>query len=147
MAFKWFDRSMGDLEADTQQNLFSKRVLKVDPVLLDMAGYHCIRNFFETINLAERKLRKLHSHQLVSTCTHSNITCTCTVHVYVTIIHVHVVGFFIFKDVRLSAKICVIGGFYVDHSCTCVHVQVFIYMYLPFFFFSSSSSSLSFSGC
>lgn len=90
---------MGDLEADTQQNLFAKRVLKVDPVLLDMAGYHCIRNFFETINLAERKLRKLHSHQLVSTCTRSNITCTCTVHVHVIIILVYVVVSFIFKDV------------------------------------------------
>ena len=57
---------MSDLEYDTQQQLFHKRVLKVDPVLLDLAGYHCIRNFFESINLAERKLRKLqHSHQLV----------------------------------------------------------------------------------
>ncbi|XP_019857623.1 PREDICTED: ubiquitin carboxyl-terminal hydrolase 24-like [Amphimedon queenslandica] len=65
LAFKWFDRSIGDLESDTQQSLFTKRVLRVEPVLLDMAGYHCIRSFFETINLAERKLRKLHSHQLV----------------------------------------------------------------------------------
>ena len=60
VAFKWFDGSIGDLESDTQQNLFTKRVLQVEPVLLDMVGYHCIRSFFETINLAERKLRKLH---------------------------------------------------------------------------------------
>ena len=40
--------------------------LKVDPLLLDLAGYHCIRSFFEAINLAERKLRRLqHSQQLV----------------------------------------------------------------------------------
>lgn len=58
---------MGDLEYDTQQTLFHKRVLRVDPILLDYAGYQCIRNFFESINLTERKLRKLqHSHQLVS---------------------------------------------------------------------------------
>ena len=54
------------MEQDTQMQLYHKRVLKVDPALLDLAGYHCIRNFFETINLAERKLRRLqHSQQLV----------------------------------------------------------------------------------
>jgi ubiquitin carboxyl-terminal hydrolase 9/24 len=66
LGFKWFDLSMGDLELESQQNLFHKRVLRVDPLILDVAGYHCIRNFFESINLSERKLRKLqHSHQLI----------------------------------------------------------------------------------
>ena len=47
--------------------MFNTRVLKVDPVKLDVAGYHCLRNFFETINLVERKLRKISSsyHSLV----------------------------------------------------------------------------------
>ena len=39
--------------------MFNTRVLKVDPAKLDLAGYHCLRNFFETINLVERKLRKI----------------------------------------------------------------------------------------
>ena len=47
--------------------MFNTRVLKVDPVKLDVAGYHCLRNFFETINLVERKLRKISAsyHSLV----------------------------------------------------------------------------------
>ncbi len=59
---------MSDLEQETQLNMFNTRVLKVDPVKLDMAGYYCLRNFFETINLVERKLRKITAgyHTLVS---------------------------------------------------------------------------------
>ena len=59
MAFKWFDLGMGDLEQETQVHMFNTRVLKVEPVKLDLAGYHCLRNFFETINLVERKLKKI----------------------------------------------------------------------------------------
>ena len=42
--------------------------VQVDPSKLDHAGYQCLRNFFETINLAERKLRKVSStyHNIVS---------------------------------------------------------------------------------
>ncbi|CAI8010592.1 Ubiquitin carboxyl-terminal hydrolase 24, partial [Geodia barretti] len=61
LAFKWFDVGMGDMELETQTQLFQTRVLKVDPLKLDQAGYQCLRNFFETINLAERKLRKVSS--------------------------------------------------------------------------------------
>ena len=55
------------MEHETQLLLFNTRVLKVDPVKLDVAGYHCLRNFFETINLVERKLRKISAsyHSLV----------------------------------------------------------------------------------
>lgn len=49
---------MNDLEHETQLYMFNSYVLKVDPTKLDHAGYHCLRNFFETINLVERKLRK-----------------------------------------------------------------------------------------
>lgn len=54
---------INDLELDTQLQMFNKRVLKVDPAVLDLAGYHCIRNFFETINLAERKIKRVQSSQ------------------------------------------------------------------------------------
>lgn len=85
--------------------------LKVDPLLLDLAGYHCIRSFFEAINLAERKLRRLqHSQQLVrkgkseksrnGSCDYCTLRgggggvrkClqTCTYGFYSTLLHVHV---------------------------------------------------------
>ncbi len=59
---------MSDLEQETQVNMFNTRVLKVEPIKLDLAGYHCLRNFFETINLVERKLKKISAsyHSLVS---------------------------------------------------------------------------------
>ena len=59
LAFKWFDNGMNDLEHETQVFMFNLYVLKVDPAKLDSAGYHCLRNFFETINLGERKLKKI----------------------------------------------------------------------------------------
>jgi len=67
LAFKWFNYGMGDLEHETQLLLFNTRVLKVEPSKLDTAGYHCLRNFFETINLVERKLRKISAsyHSLI----------------------------------------------------------------------------------
>ena len=66
-AFKWFDSGMTDLEHETQVLMFNTRVLKVDPDKLDQPGYHCLRNFFETINLYEKKLKRLSSsyHSLV----------------------------------------------------------------------------------
>lgn len=59
LAFKWFDSGMSDLEHETQLCMFNSYILKVDPSKLDNAGYHCLRNFFETINLVERKLKKI----------------------------------------------------------------------------------------
>ena len=52
---------MNDLEHETQVYMFNSYVLKVEPSKLDTAGYHCLRNFFETINLVERKLKKISS--------------------------------------------------------------------------------------
>ena len=72
LAFKWFDHGMNDMEHETQVHMFNSRVLKVDPSKLDQAGYHCLRAFFESINLVERKLRKMsasyHSLVCVSVC-------------------------------------------------------------------------------
>lgn len=50
---------MTDLEHESQMLMFNSRVLKVDPSMLDSAGYSCLRNFFETINLGERKLKRI----------------------------------------------------------------------------------------
>ena len=46
------------MESETQSSLFNSRVLKVEPALLDTAGYQCLRRLFEVINLNEKKLRK-----------------------------------------------------------------------------------------
>ncbi len=61
LAFKWFDNGMNDLEHETQVLMFNTRVLKVDPDKLDKPGYNCLRNFFETINLFEKKLKRMAS--------------------------------------------------------------------------------------
>ena len=69
LAFKWFDKGMADLERESQIFMFNTRVLKVDPSVLDSAGYSCLRNFFETINLSERKLKRISgTSTLVSVC-------------------------------------------------------------------------------
>ena len=58
LGFKWFDEGLADMEAETQSNLFNARVLKVDPAVLDTAGYQCLRRLFEVINLNEKKLKR-----------------------------------------------------------------------------------------
>ena len=58
LGFKWFDEGLADMEPETQSSMFTTRVLKVDPALLDAAGYQCLRHLFEIINLNEKKLRK-----------------------------------------------------------------------------------------
>ncbi len=60
---------MNDLEHDTQVYMFNTYVLKVDPLKLDGAGYRCLRNFFETINIMERKLKRISaSYQSLVSC-------------------------------------------------------------------------------
>ena len=75
---------MKDLEHETQVFMFTTYVLKVDPIKLDTAGYHCLRNFFETINLSERKLRKTGAsyHSLVGGTGGGVVTCTVLMNVY-----------------------------------------------------------------
>ena len=41
--------------------MFKNCVLKVDPSRLNYAGYFCLKNFFENINLVERKLKRMTS--------------------------------------------------------------------------------------
>ena len=59
LAFKWFDTGMADLEHETHLYIFKMYMVKVDPSKLGTAGYHCLLNYFETINLAKRKLKKI----------------------------------------------------------------------------------------
>eukprot|EP00731_Ephydatia_muelleri_P019119 Em0011g1159a len=53
LGFKWFDEGLADMEAETQSNLFNARVLKVDPAVLDTAGYQCLRRLFEIVEIPE----------------------------------------------------------------------------------------------
>ncbi len=61
---------MSDLEHETQVLMFNTRVLKVDPDKLDKPGYNCLRNFFETINLFEKKLKRMTSSYQSLVCAH-----------------------------------------------------------------------------
>lgn len=70
---------MNDLEHETQVYMFNTYVLKVEPGKLDNAGYHCLRNFFETINLVERKLKRISAsyQSLVCVCGLTRISVVC----------------------------------------------------------------------
>ncbi|XP_070563005.1 ubiquitin carboxyl-terminal hydrolase 24-like isoform X2 [Ptychodera flava] len=56
--FDWFTKGLCDLEAETQQQLFTQKLLKFDPAKLSLRGFACVRTFFENVNLYEHKLRK-----------------------------------------------------------------------------------------
>ena len=43
--FEWFTKGLPDLEMDTQRNLFTKELLKLDPVKLSEKGKVCKTNF------------------------------------------------------------------------------------------------------
>ncbi|XP_077980970.1 ubiquitin carboxyl-terminal hydrolase 24-like [Glandiceps talaboti] len=54
----WFTKGLCDLEAETQQQMFSQKLLKLDPAKLTMRGFACIKAFFENVNLYDHRLRK-----------------------------------------------------------------------------------------
>lgn len=58
MIFNWFETCITDLEADTQMDLFSKKLLSMNAEDTTKQGFDCFKKFFENINLANNNMRK-----------------------------------------------------------------------------------------
>ncbi|KAF5405198.1 hypothetical protein PHET_01237 [Paragonimus heterotremus] len=58
--FTWFTASLNYLEPETQTMLFTKLVLKSNPVLFrSFAGFECFKALFEKVNLHEGRMRQV----------------------------------------------------------------------------------------
>ncbi|XP_071953763.1 ubiquitin carboxyl-terminal hydrolase 24-like [Antedon mediterranea] len=56
--FDWFKSGLNDLEAETQQHLFTQKLLKQDPASLSPKNFDCFKAYFETVNQNNQSLRK-----------------------------------------------------------------------------------------
>ncbi|KAK2704726.1 ubiquitin carboxyl-terminal hydrolase 24-like [Artemia franciscana] len=63
--FEWFNECLPDLEASTQVQLFKEKLLSLDPVSLTMRGFHCLRMYFESVNVTEEKFRRYNNTLVV----------------------------------------------------------------------------------
>ncbi|GFQ83735.1 ubiquitin carboxyl-terminal hydrolase 24 [Trichonephila clavata] len=61
VCFEWFTRCLQDLESDTQSMLFQYKLLKLDPALLTYTGFMCFKTYFESVNTAEHRLKRMAS--------------------------------------------------------------------------------------
>ncbi|XP_013409431.2 ubiquitin carboxyl-terminal hydrolase 24-like [Lingula anatina] len=58
VCFEWFTKGISDLEAETQESLFQKELLKLDPCKMTEKGFRCWKFFFESVNMYQNKLKK-----------------------------------------------------------------------------------------
>ncbi|EDO44319.1 predicted protein, partial [Nematostella vectensis] len=56
--FEWFTKQLCDMEAETQSQILTTKILKMDPSKLSMKGFQCFRAFFESVNHNEHKHKK-----------------------------------------------------------------------------------------
>ncbi len=56
--FAWFKECISDLESETQLNLFQEKLLSLSPQTLSPVGFDCFKDYFESVNISEGKLRK-----------------------------------------------------------------------------------------
>ncbi|XP_033116308.1 ubiquitin carboxyl-terminal hydrolase 24-like [Anneissia japonica] len=56
--FNWFKSGLNDLEAETQQQLFTQKLLKQDPASLSPKNFDCLKAYFESVNQNNQALRK-----------------------------------------------------------------------------------------
>lgn len=56
--FDWFNKGQRDLEADTQAQMFTSKVLKLEPSRLTMKGFACFREFMKNVNLNEHRIKE-----------------------------------------------------------------------------------------
>ncbi|XP_046339329.2 ubiquitin carboxyl-terminal hydrolase 24-like isoform X2 [Haliotis rufescens] len=66
--YEWFSKGITDLEAETQNQLFQKEILRLDPAKLSEKGFTCFKNFFESVNLYEHKLKRSGNALVVEKC-------------------------------------------------------------------------------
>ncbi|KAJ7330594.1 Ubiquitin carboxyl-terminal hydrolase 24 [Desmophyllum pertusum] len=56
--FDWFYNGQCDLEADTLSQMFTGKVLKLDPSRLTMKGFACFKAFLENVNQNDHRMKK-----------------------------------------------------------------------------------------
>ncbi|XP_059140581.1 ubiquitin carboxyl-terminal hydrolase 24-like isoform X2 [Physella acuta] len=56
-SYEWFRNGIMDLEVDTQNQLFQKMILSIDPAKLSENGFMCFKCFFERVNQYEQRLK------------------------------------------------------------------------------------------
>ncbi|XP_050400806.1 ubiquitin carboxyl-terminal hydrolase 24 isoform X1 [Patella vulgata] len=66
--YKWFSDRLTDLEADSQNQLFQKEILRLDAVKLSEKGFACFKSYFENVNLYEHKLKRSGNLSVVEKC-------------------------------------------------------------------------------
>eukprot|EP00794_Sanderia_malayensis_P007934 gene7934-8789_t len=63
--FQWFTDGITDLEHETQLNLFTSRMLKIDVPKITQKGFRCFKVYFESVNDYEHKLKVTGSNVVV----------------------------------------------------------------------------------
>lgn len=54
--FTWFSDCLGDLENNTQRDLFCEKLLRLDPVTMTRPAFTCFVDYFHAVNLNDHKL-------------------------------------------------------------------------------------------
>ncbi|CAL1529935.1 unnamed protein product [Lymnaea stagnalis] len=55
--YEWFRLGITDLDIDTQNQMFQKMILSIDPAKLSENGFMCFKCFFERVNQYEHRLK------------------------------------------------------------------------------------------
>ncbi|KAH9492249.1 Ubiquitin carboxyl-terminal hydrolase 24 [Bulinus truncatus] len=63
--YEWFQSEISDLDIDTQNQMFQKMILCIDPSKLSENGFTCFKCFFEGVNQYEHRLKTVNSALVV----------------------------------------------------------------------------------
>ena len=56
--YSWFKECISDLESDTQLKLFNEKLLATPPESMSTRAFECFKDYFESVNITEGKIRK-----------------------------------------------------------------------------------------
>ena len=56
--YSWFKECISDLESDTQLKLFKEKLLSTSPDSMSERAFECFKDYFESVNISEGKIRK-----------------------------------------------------------------------------------------
>ena len=56
--YSWFKECISDLETDTQLKLFREKLLSTSPETMSTHAFDCFKDYFESVNISEGKIRK-----------------------------------------------------------------------------------------
>ena len=56
--YSWFKECISDLESETQLKLFREKLLSTSPETMSTHAFDCFKDYFESVNISEGKIRK-----------------------------------------------------------------------------------------